>query len=317
LNQTELQQRFNHAQQENEFFAAQAMWDSNQARACIFFRPAWRTREAAYAFAMYLPDDGAHVAVEQNIQAALTVLRRHGYADEQWQDVDRLGCHHNVAPIDEERLWNAGYGVIRQSGLWRDTTITLAGIGTSHPGKELVGAGLGYWIGKDKGEPTFYAPTHILSGYKASAATFYSEDICKQFMTALAELMNWNRPIKDLVEDPAYQPEQFNELAKKYWIEDAGQARQVAELRRQVAELQAQNTKLTTDIKALRDMDRKIFDEQDGKIADLKALVKDYEAMLQRWDPITDDFKQEHPYDKARLDLNERAKQLLGEEPTK
>lgn len=103
---------------------------------------------------------------------------------------------------------------------WRDATITIAGSGASYPGKELVGSGLGYWIGEDK--PTFYAPTHLLSGYKASGATFYSEKVCQQFIVELAELMNWNRPINALVADPAYQPEQLNELAKKYWIEDAG-----------------------------------------------------------------------------------------------
>jgi hypothetical protein len=104
---------------------------------------------------------------------------------------------------------------------WRDTTITLAGAGASHPGKELVGSGLGYWIGKDKGEPTFYAPTHLASGYKASAATFYSEDTCKQFIIELTPLMNWNQPLSTLAKDPAYQPEKFNALAKKFWIEDA------------------------------------------------------------------------------------------------
>lgn len=105
---------------------------------------------------------------------------------------------------------------------WRKTTITIAGTGASYPGKELIGSGLGYWIGKDKGEPTFYAPTHLMSGYKASGATFYSEDICKQFIVELAKLMNWSRPISALVEDPAYQPEKLNALAKKYWIDDAG-----------------------------------------------------------------------------------------------
>jgi hypothetical protein len=41
--------------------------------------------------------------------------------------------------------------------------------------------------------------------------------------------------------------------------------------------LEEQNTKLTADIKALRDLDRKIFDDQDKQIDDLQGVVKDYQ----------------------------------------
>ncbi len=108
---------------------------------------------------------------------------------------------------------------------WHETTINISGpFGRkAYPSKELTGSGLGYWIGKDKGELTFYVPTHLLSGYKAASAAFHSEDICKQFLVELSQLMNWNQPLKELVKDENYQPDKFNALAKRYWIEDAGQ----------------------------------------------------------------------------------------------
>lgn len=104
---------------------------------------------------------------------------------------------------------------------WRETTIAPAGVETTYPGKELVGSGLAYWIGKERGMPTFYVPTHMLSGYAASSATFYSEEMCQQFIVELEPLMNWNQPLSTLAKDPAYRPDTFNALAKKFWIEDA------------------------------------------------------------------------------------------------
>jgi hypothetical protein len=111
----------------------------------------------------------------------------------------------------------------QKSQEWREATITLAGSGASRPGKELANSGLGYWICEaDAHSPAMYSPTHILSGYAASAATFYSEAICQQFLVELSKLMNWNQPLETLVQDANYKTEQFNALAKKFWIEDAG-----------------------------------------------------------------------------------------------
>jgi hypothetical protein len=108
-----------------------------------------------------------------------------------------------------------------QGAQFEDTTITLAGVNTTYAGKKLGDTGLGYWI--SDGKPAFYAPTHILSGYKVSAEIFYSEEVCQHYIEELAKLMNWNRPLEMLVKDSAYQPEQINALAKKFWIEDAAE----------------------------------------------------------------------------------------------
>lgn len=89
-----------------------------------------------------------------------------------------------------------------------------------YPGKELTGTGLGYCIASH-GEEQFFVPTHLLSSY-AAGAPFYSEEQCQKYLQELAPLMNWNQPLEQLAKDPAYQPEKFNALVKKYWIEDAG-----------------------------------------------------------------------------------------------
>lgn len=59
-----------------------------------------------------------------------------------------------------------------------------------------------------------------------------------------------------------------------------GQALQVSELRQQVAGLEEQNKKLATEVKVLRESDRKIFDEQDKEISAFKALARDYQRIL-------------------------------------
>lgn len=51
----------------------------------------------------------------------------------------------------------------------------------------------------------------------------------------------------------------------------------IAPLQGQVAGLEEQNEKLTTDIKVLRDLDRKIFDDQEKQIDALQGVVKDYQ----------------------------------------
>ena len=52
-----------------------------------------------------------------------------------------------------------------------------------------------------------------------------------------------------------------------------------------ITPLQGLMDKLHGEFKALRDMDRKIFDEQDEQIAALKALVKDLvEGLQDCWD---------------------------------
>jgi hypothetical protein len=109
---------------------------------------------------------------------------------------------------------------------WRDTTITVDGPEASTcPGKKLGETGLGYWIAEPEDEndtePTFYAPTHIASGYRCSAAPFYSEEQCQKYLQELAPLMDWNRPREQLIADPAYSPEKINEINKRHWIEDA------------------------------------------------------------------------------------------------
>jgi hypothetical protein len=64
-----------------------------------------------------------------------------------------------------------------------------------------------------------------------------------------------------------------------------GQALQLSEARQQIAGLQAQVEKLKSDIKALRDTDRAIFDDQDREMAELKALVGDLvEGLQDCWD---------------------------------
>jgi archaellum component FlaC len=86
-----------------------------------------------------------------------------------------------------------------------------------------------------------------------------------------------------------------------------GQARQLAELRQQIKELQAQNAKLTADLKTLRDTDRKIFDEQDKQIADLKELVT---ALA---DGLQDCFDNEYSLEQLN-GLKVRAQSLLAKE---
>lgn len=54
----------------------------------------------------------------------------------------------------------------------------------------------------------------------------------------------------------------------------------IAPLQGNIETLQEQNARLTADMKALRDLDRKIFDDQEREITDWKALVKDYHATL-------------------------------------
>jgi hypothetical protein len=108
-----------------------------------------------------------------------------------------------------------------QGAEFRDTQIYVPFFDAFHPGKELVGPGLGYCIAS-QGKEAFFVPTHIQSGYAASAESFYSEEMCQKYLQELAPLMNWNQPLEALVKDSAYQPKKFQELAKKYWIEDAG-----------------------------------------------------------------------------------------------
>jgi hypothetical protein len=105
---------------------------------------------------------------------------------------------------------------------FRDIQIYVPLFETFYPGKELVRSGLGYCIAS-QGKEAFFVPTHILSGYSASAEPFYSEEVCQKYLQELAKLMNWNQPLEVLVKDPAYQPKKFQELAKKFWIEDASQ----------------------------------------------------------------------------------------------
>lgn len=109
-----------------------------------------------------------------------------------------------------------------QGAQWEDTQIYVPFFDRSYLGRELVGSGLGYVIASQNKETTFFVPTHILSGYAASAESFYSEEMCQKYLQELAPLMNWNQPLEALAKDPAYQPKKFQELAKKFWIEDAG-----------------------------------------------------------------------------------------------
>ncbi|HEX2614444.1 MAG TPA: hypothetical protein VHL10_03055 [Nitrososphaera sp.] len=186
MNTVELQQRFLAAQRYNEFFAAQAMWDTNQARAIVFSRPAWRSREAAYSVAMYLPNDGAYVAVERSLDTVLAVMHRHGYTDEQWQ-CDGQTYHDYIAPIDQDPLWNADYGVIRQSGLQSKVTFKPETITISvqkdggEPFKQDREAHVAYMDGKrvglayltntDEDGELCYGITHLASGL----------DVCTQY----------------------------------------------------------------------------------------------------------------------------------------
>jgi hypothetical protein len=212
LNTTELQQHFSTAQQANEFTAARTIWNTNQIRACVFFRPAWRTREAAYSFALYLPDDGAYIAVEQSLDAVLAVLRRYDYTDEQWQDVDRLGCHHHIAPVDEERLWNAGYGVISQRGLqpvvtFKPETITISvqkdgGEPSKQDQKAYVAyqngrrVGLAYLLKVDEdGEPV-YSITHLASGLDVCAQySVGDEEAVQKWIELCLEFADWTSDV--------------------------------------------------------------------------------------------------------------------------
>lgn len=96
-----------------------------------------------------------------------------------------------------------------------------------------------------------------------------------------------------------------------------GQAFQISELRQQIAGLEVQNAKLTTDIKNLRDLDRKIFDVQDKEIAELKALILDWQQYVKDDDEI--DIGEHFDADweagqEQRAKLEQRTKELLKKE---
>jgi hypothetical protein len=57
----------------------------------------------------------------------------------------------------------------------------------------------------------------------------------------------------------------------------------IVPLQGQIAGLEAQVDKLTADIKALRDLDRKIFDEQEQRIDALQSLVKEFVTFAVKW----------------------------------
>lgn len=86
-----------------------------------------------------------------------------------------------------------------------------------------------------------------------------------------------------------------------------GQALQLAGARQQVTGLQQQVEKLKGDIKELRDMDRKIFDEQEKQISALKAVAHELLHALE------DCWHGELTVASAQA-LEKRVKQLLGEE---
>jgi hypothetical protein len=92
---------------------------------------------------------------------------------------------------------------------------------------------------------------------------------------------------------------------------------EIAELRQQIAGLEAQNKKLATDIKNLRDTDRKIFDEQDKQIADLKELVRDWQQYVRDDDEIDlgEHFDAEwEAGQEQRAKLEQRTKELIKKE---
>ena len=115
-----------------------------------------------------------------------------------------------------------------QGAEWQDCTVTVAGPEVStYPGKKLGETGLGYWIAgpedENDTEPTFYAPTHILSGYRLSlAGPFYSEEHCQQFIKELASLTDWNCPREELNAKLVPLSQQYLEIYRKHIFEDAG-----------------------------------------------------------------------------------------------
>lgn len=75
-----------------------------------------------------------------------------------------------------------------------------------------------------------------------------------------------------------------------------------------ISDLQAQNTKLATEVRVLRESDRALFDAQEAMIDALKALVKEMEETLV--------YCRENSFPGEKVtELQERAKVLLvGEE---
>jgi len=89
------------------------------------------------------------------------------------------------------------------------------------------------------------------------------------------------------------------------------------QLQSQIAGLEQQVEKLKSDIKALRDLDRAIFDDQDRKIATLKALVLDWQQYVKDDDdmPLDEHFKAEHEAaQEQRAKLEQRTRELCREE---
>ncbi len=62
-----------------------------------------------------------------------------------------------------------------------------------------------------------------------------------------------------------------------------GQAFQISELRQQIAGLEAQNRKLATEVKTLRESDRALFDAQEAMIDALQSLVKEFVTFVVKW----------------------------------
>ncbi len=108
----------------NIFYAARCAWPGNvgysdQTHGIVFYRPSWKKRVASYSVAMYeqhpLPVRMAYVAVERSFEDVLVRMRVCGYTGESWEELTRENHHHYIAPIDQEGLWQADYGVVRRN----------------------------------------------------------------------------------------------------------------------------------------------------------------------------------------------------------
>ncbi|SRR6266699_928816 len=75
-----------------------------------------------------------------------------------------------------------------------------------YPGKEAVGTGIGYWIGEEEPpERTFYALTHLPTGYRMFTDFIFSEQAVQLIIEKIAPLIDWNRPLEQLIADPGYK----------------------------------------------------------------------------------------------------------------
>lgn len=72
----------------------------------------------------------------------------------------------------------------------------------------------------------------------------------------------------------AFKKQSYEAVAQKL------NATYIAPLQGNIETLQAQNDKLIADMKALRDLDRKIFDKQEQQISELKKLGENFVKLL-------------------------------------